>query len=321
MVGRHIDPQIRTQAVQAILEGCAPEYVAHLLAVSEKSIGRWMDKFEQYGDANPLIFWPGRPRILPPEIIGEITDRIAQYPDEYLDEMQEWLALYHDVEISKSALSANLLEMDQSWKRMRRIARNRNDQERAEWFHQFLCEFHPLHLVFLDETSKDGRTLVRKYGRGPRGETPETIEPLERGRRYSILPAMDINGYFALRVKEGSFNGEDFLTFVVQEVLPQTEEWPGPRSVLVLDNCATHHSQALREIVEAANRKLVFLPPYSPDFNPIEESFSCVKAYLRRHYRDFQDSETPELDLELACYAAVTPEKVYGWFSHSGYVV
>ncbi|TFK96441.1 hypothetical protein BDV98DRAFT_479117, partial [Pterulicium gracile] len=86
---------------------------------------------------------------------------------------------------------------------------------------------------------------------------------------------------------------------------------------------------------------LIFLPPYSPDFNPIEESFSCgvsfqsshslsllitklvflsVKAYLCQHYRQFQDSETPALDLELACYAALTPEKVYGWFSHLGYV-
>lgn len=73
--------------------------------------------------------------------------------------MQEWLALYHDVEISKSALSANLLELDLSWKKLHRIARNRDDQERAEWFHQFLQEFHPLHLVLLDETSKDGVTI------------------------------------------------------------------------------------------------------------------------------------------------------------------
>ncbi|TFL00239.1 hypothetical protein BDV98DRAFT_509346, partial [Pterulicium gracile] len=63
---------------------------------------------------------------------------------------------------------------------------------------------------------------------------------------------------------------------------------------------------------------LIFLPPYSPNFNPIEESFSC--AYLRWHYCQFQNSETPELDLELACYAAVTPDKVRGWFSHSGYI-
>ncbi|TFL00241.1 hypothetical protein BDV98DRAFT_110216 [Pterulicium gracile] len=124
MVGCHIDPQIRDQAVQAILEVCAPDFVAHLLAVSEESIDRWVDKFEQYGDANPPIFRPGRPRIISPELLREITNRIAQYPDEYLNEMQEWLALYHNVEISKSALSENLLEMDQSWKKMRRIARN-----------------------------------------------------------------------------------------------------------------------------------------------------------------------------------------------------
>ncbi|TFK95563.1 hypothetical protein BDV98DRAFT_641136, partial [Pterulicium gracile] len=166
--------------------------------VSEKSIGRWVDKFEQYGDANPPIFRPGRPRIISPELLREITNRIAQYPDEYLDKMQEWLALYHNVEISKSALSESLLEMDLSWKKMRRIARNRDDQERAEWFNQFLQEFHPLHL------------------------------PLEQGRCYRILLAMDINSYFSVSVKEGSFDSEDFLLFVVHKVLPRTEEWPGP---------------------------------------------------------------------------------------------
>ncbi|TFL00240.1 hypothetical protein BDV98DRAFT_472880, partial [Pterulicium gracile] len=67
--------------------------------------------------------------------------------------------------------------------------------------------------------------------------------------RYSILPAMDINSCFAVSVKEGSFDSKDFLLFVVHK-LPHTGEWPGPQSVLVLDNCATHHSQALREIVK-----------------------------------------------------------------------
>ncbi|KAJ7653527.1 hypothetical protein B0H17DRAFT_902432, partial [Mycena rosella] len=66
---------------------------------------------------------------------------------------------------------------------------------------------------------------------------------------------------------------------------------------------------------------LLFLPPYSPDFNPIEESFSAsnaIKAWIRRHWRRMQNSETPELDLYEAC-GAVTAEKVREWFRHSGY--
>lgn len=111
--------------------------------------------------------------------------------------------------------------------------------------------------------------------------------------------------------------------------------YPHDRSVLVMDNCRIHKSEALRQAVENAGCILVFLPPYSPDFNPIEESFSCselaplfgqtiayycvVKSYIRRFWRDMHASEEPEIMLLDAC-GTVTPEKCRGWFHHSGYI-
>src|ERR1700691_1121142 len=130
--------------------------------------------------------------------------------------------------------------------------------------------------------------------------------------------------------------------------------FPGPNSVIVLDNCSTHKSDALREAVEASGVStpasilsqtsdmivgclLIFLPPYSPDFNLIEESFSCckftlissyflshtlpaVKKWLRRHWRDLQNSQFPEQDLREACFMAVNGENARGWCRHSGYL-
>lgn len=111
--------------------------------------------------------------------------------------------------------------------------------------------------------------------------------------------------------------------------------FPGNQSVLILDNCAIHKTEALREIMEAAGKLdcvqpahinlligmvLLYLPAYSPDFNPIEESFSAVKAWIRRHYRQFQDSAHPQLDLHEAC-ASITAEKARAFFAHSGYDV
>jgi transposase len=66
--------------------------------------------------------------------------------------------------------------------------------------------------------------------------------------------------------------------------------------------------------------RLLFLPPYSPDFSPIEESFSCVKAYLRRNFQRFQDCEFPEQELVDACFAAVDAAKARGWFKDCGYL-
>ena len=115
------------------------------------------------------------------------------------------------------------------------------------------------------------------------------------------------------------------------------QPFPGPRSVILLDNCPTHKSVALREVVEAAGTymlkiltyhdlmkrkgcQLLFLPPYSPDFSLIEESFSCVKAYLRRNFRRFQDCEFPEQELVDACFTVVNAEKARGWFKDCGYL-
>lgn len=111
--------------------------------------------------------------------------------------------------------------------------------------------------------------------------------------------------------------------------------YPHDRSVLVMDNCRIHKSEALQKAVADAGCILVFLPPYSPDFNPIEESFSCgnlslsvfmdvanyhtVKSWIRRYWRDFQASDEPEIMLLEAC-GTVTPAKARGWFHHAGYI-
>lgn len=101
-----------------------------------------------------------------------------------------------------------------------------------------------------------------------------------------------------------------------------------------MDNCQIHKSAALRELVEDYGCVLEFLPPYSPDFNPIEESFSCsmysfsrlliylipsVKYWMRYHWNEMHETDSPELQLLEAC-GAVSAEKAHGWFKHSGYI-
>jgi transposase len=74
------------------------------------------------------------------------------------------------------------------------------------------------------------------------------------------------------------------------------------------------------DLTKIEGSRLLFLPPYSPDFSPIEESFSCVKAYLRRNFQKFQDCEFPEQELVDACFAAVDAVKARGWFKDCGYL-
>jgi transposase len=114
--------------------------------------------------------------------------------------------------------------------------------------------------------------------------------------------------------------------------------FPAARSILVLDNCRIHHNEALTELVRAAGCLILYLPAYSPDMNPIEESFSTctciaysahwqavtdilplVKAFLRRHGYTIRRELDPIAALIEAC-SCITAEKAYSWFKHAGYI-
>jgi len=116
-------------------------------------------------------------------------------PSYTFDEIGEWLALYHEMQISTTAIHDNLQDLGISRKIMIRAAAERDDQLRAEWMYDLLATYTTEQMVVLDESSKDGKTLIRKYGRVPSGEDAVLQVSLDRGVRYSILPALTIDGY------------------------------------------------------------------------------------------------------------------------------
>ncbi len=109
----------------------------------------------------------------------------------YLDEIQVWLVLAHDIGISKSALDDNLREIGLSYKRLSKAAAERNEEAHAE-FHQYARDnLVANQMVFVDETSKDNRTIYRHYGRSVLGQDATLHTPFGRGIRYSIVAALN----------------------------------------------------------------------------------------------------------------------------------
>ena len=116
------------------------------------------------------------------------------------------------------------------------------------------------------------------YGWSPSGERLEEAIPFQRGKNFSVLGALDLQGMVATFQKEGSIKRADLETFLQETLLPLLE----PGAVLVLDNARSHHGGKIAEIVEAAGCSLLYLPPYSPDFNPIELAWAWIKQFVRR---------------------------------------
>ena len=131
---------------------------------------------------------------------------------------------------------------------------------------------------------------------------------------------MSTSGVVAYDLVQGSVNGEKFLEFIQGKLVPEMLPYDGenPRSILVMDNCAIHHVQPVLETLQQMGILTLFLPPYSPDMNPIEEMFSYIKYYLRDHDHVLQAMDDP-LPLLQSSFDSVTQDKCIGWIKHAGY--
>ena len=111
------------------------------------------------------------------------------------------------------------------------------------------------------------------------------MKTLKRSLRWSILPAFTVDGYLDWMIFQGSITAALFNNFVRHQVLPHCTPFAdgGPRSVLILDNAKIHYNEELRNMCDEAGVLLEYLPPYSPDLNPIETSFAILKAWIRRN--------------------------------------
>lgn len=179
--------------------------------------------------------------------------------------------------------------------------------------------WNPEQLVFCDETSKDGRSVARRYGRSKIGQACIATETFSRGKRLSVLAALDITGFIGWGHTDNTFDRELFHKTFCDNILPLLNPWPLPRSIVVMDNARIHLYRELESAINAAGAHLIFLPPYSPHLNPIETAFSLLKAWLTRHApRVYGLWPRETIEAALVCCTSV---KNVGRpsFAHSGY--
>ena len=117
---------------------------------------------------------------------------------------------------------------------------------------------------------------------------------MTRGKRFHILPALTVNGLLEYLVYPGSTTGDAFFLWLAKDLLPKMNPYPGPNSVLVMDNASWHLGQQLEAACEAAGVRLIYLPPYSPDFNPIETYFGDLKTYMRRVFNPYEQAQVSD---------------------------
>ena len=136
--------------------------------------------------------------------------------------------------------------------------------------------------------------------------------------------ALSLNGILHLEVVENAVMGADFRQFV-EGLLLQMNKFPLPNSVLIIDNASIHKIDGIRELVEDRGARLLYLPSYSPDFNPIKLAFLTIKQWLHLNRncvnQELQSCDSRIYDIFWEAVHSVTAEQARGWYKHCGYVV
>lgn len=169
----------------------------------------------------------------------------------------------------------------------------------------------PEDLVFLDETGSHlGYTPTHAYA--PRGQRAYATAPANRGENKTVVAALTLDGVGPLLRFDGPMTTARFEGYVRFRLAPTLRKG----QIVIADNLKAHHSPAVRAAIEERGARFLPLPPYSPDYNPIEEAFSKVKHFLRRAQARTDD------DLRAAtwhAFATITSADAAGWFTHCGY--
>jgi transposase len=184
-------------------------------------------------------------------------------------------------------------------------------QKKRVAFWQIIRAYAAYDLIFIDEAGVN-LGMTRLYARAEKGQRARGEKPQKRGTNVTMLSALSLEKVLASTNIYGSVDGLIFEAFIVRKLVP--ELWAG--AVVLMDNAKIHFGEMVKESSSATGAKLIYLSPYSPDFSPIENFWSKVKAILKklqpRTYEDLMNAITDAM-------IKVTQKDIHNWFAHCCY--
>jgi transposase len=183
-------------------------------------------------------------------------------------------------------------------------------RRRWDWF-EAQPDLDPERLVFIDETWASTK-MARTHGRAPRGERLRSPIPHGHWKTTTFIAGLRNSGMVAPMVLDGPINGVAFQAYVDQILVPELK----PGDIVIMDNLGSHKGARVRAAIEAAGAKLLYLPPYSPEFNPIENAFAKLKAMLRKAAARTVESLWNTIGRIIDTF---TPTECANYFAAAGY--
>ena len=295
--------------------------ISDILGAKPRTIRRWYKIFLSNGTVvvtrkkEKTARWPN-------EVLTDVKAYIKYHPTFYIDELQSYLKdkFPYLLNVSTSTICRAIhFDLNYSRKVLSKHARESIPAEREIYEAKLKTIYSfPEQLIFVDETSKDGRHAYRRYAWSLVGKPAVVKLPFRRGERVSVLAALDHRGFCGWSSTPGTYTRRSFHENFCRIVLPQLNPWPLPRSIVIMDNAKIHMYPELEVAIGSVGARLLFLPPYSPDLNPIEYCFGLLKRWIQRH-ANLVFPLYPTKVLEVAIRRCVK-ESSMSLYSHCGYI-
>lgn len=289
--------------------------LAQRFRVSPDFVRRLITRHRQEGTIAPKPHGGGREPTLTRHELEVLQTLVEEDNDATLDQLAQRLEQKTQVRVSASTISRALSQLNITRKKKSlkssEAYKQVNQQKRVDYW-ELIKDVNLENLVFLDETGVN-LAMFNLYGRSLNGQRAYAQKPKKKGKNLSIIGAITLTvGWLAGLSFEGGTTGDLFLGFVEEVLVPQL--WPG--AVVVMDNLPAHKVEGVREAITAVGAHLIYLSPYSPDFNPIENLWSKLKAYLRSAEARTHDTLHQAIKDGLNL---VDLEDIRNWFAHCCY--
>ncbi|MEM9900071.1 MAG: IS630 family transposase [Pseudomonadota bacterium] len=331
MTGKSLSLDIGQRVVALVDEGLSCREAARRLRISAASAVRIMQRKKSTGGVNASR--QGRPRRSKLDAVSDwLNARVEAEPDITMPELAEALRLEHDLAATSAMLSRHLIHRLGLTYKKSLIAterlRKRVRAARYEWRHRRMpsMRLEPHRLVFIDETAVTTK-MTRLRGRSPQGTRLEAEAPFGHWRTQTFIAGLRIDELSAPCVLDGPLSADllcksparqrmnraAFDAYIETQLAPTLQ----PGDVVIADNLSSHKSAQAHNVLKVQGNWMLFLPPYSPDLNPIEMTYSKLKAHLRRLKARTFDALFQSVALTCQLFP---PQECRNFFKAAGYV-
>ncbi|MFD2189408.1 IS630 family transposase [Pistricoccus aurantiacus] len=277
-MARAYSDDLRSRVVNAYQQGASASAAAARFLIGTDTAVRWIRQWRETGDYRPRPQGRSRGRARLDTHESFILALVEAQQDITLAEIAQHLRDERDVVASPTTIWRFFDRRRITYKKTAHASEQQRDdvaQARQDW-RCWQTALDPRRLVFIDETATSTR-MARQRGRARRGERCQASIPYGHWKTTTFVGGLRLNGMTAPLVLDGPMDGEAFRAYIEQRLVPTL----APGDWVVMDNLPAHKVKGVREAIKEAGASLLYLPPYSPDFNPIEQAFAKLKALLR----------------------------------------